>query len=46
MATSSDRVAQTSGQALLSIIVPVYNEVATVAMVVERLQRLDLPLAS
>jgi dolichol-phosphate mannosyltransferase len=46
VATSSNRVAQTSGQALLSIIVPVYNEVATVAMVVERLQRLDLPLAS
>ncbi len=29
---------------LLSIIVPVYNEVATVAMVLERLQSLDLPL--
>ncbi len=46
MAPSSNPVAQTSRQALLSIIVPVYNEVATVAMVVERLQQLDLPLAS
>jgi dolichol-phosphate mannosyltransferase len=44
--TSSRPVAQASGPSLLSIIVPVYNEVATVAMVVERLQRLDLPIAS
>ena len=46
MPTSSRPVAQASGPSLLSIIVPVYNEVATVAMVVERLQRLDLPIAS
>lgn len=45
MASSSDQGARTSGPALLSIIVPVYNEVRTVGMVLERLQQLDLPLA-
>jgi len=33
-----------SGRALLSIIVPVYNEAATVAMVIDRLLRIELPI--
>jgi len=45
MASSSDRGVRTNGQPLLSIIVPVYNEVKTVGMVLDRLQQLDLPLA-
>ena len=46
MASSSDQGARPGGQPLLSIIVPVYNEVRTVGMVLERLQQLDLPIAS
>lgn len=45
MASSSDQGVRTDGQPLLSIIVPVYNEVKTVGMVLDRLQQLDLPLA-
>jgi glycosyltransferase involved in cell wall biosynthesis len=45
MASSSDQGVRTYGQPLLSIIVPVYNEVKTVGMVLDRLQQLDLPLA-
>jgi glycosyltransferase involved in cell wall biosynthesis len=46
MPSSPDRGARPDGAPLLSIIVPVYNEVRTVGMVLERLQQLDLPLAS
>jgi len=46
MPSSPDRGERTGGPSLLSIIVPVYNEVRTVGMVLERLQQLDLPLAS
>jgi dolichol-phosphate mannosyltransferase len=46
VATNPSPTVETDGQALLSIIVPVYNEVATVTMVLERLQQIDLPLAS
>jgi glycosyltransferase involved in cell wall biosynthesis len=45
VATNPTPAAHASAQPLLSIIVPVYNEVATVAAVLERLQQLDLPLA-
>ena len=45
MATSaSPVVVRANTRALLSIIVPVYNEVATVARVLERLGQIDLPL--
>src|SRR5215471_8567028 len=45
MASSSDQGVRMDSKPLLSIIVPVYNEVKTVGMVLDRLQQLDLPLA-
>jgi dolichol-phosphate mannosyltransferase len=45
MASSSDQGVRTNCRPLLSIIVPVYNEVKTVGMVLDRLQQLDLPVA-
>jgi glycosyltransferase involved in cell wall biosynthesis len=44
MTADLEPVERVSARALLSIIVPVYNEVATVAMVLERLQQIQLPI--
>jgi len=41
---SLDRAERADGRTLLSIIVPVYNEVATVGKVLERLQQIQLPM--
>ena len=44
MTASFNRAERADGRSLLSIIVPVYNEVATVGTVLERLQEIQLPM--